>query len=146
MRDHSAAAPPVAMIVARAAIGSPATHAAACEQAGHAAAFEDLDLRLLGRGGGERSEDPAAGRAAAGVDDPAAAVAALEAEREVAVAVGVELAAELLQLAHAVGGLVGQHLGGGALVRPRPASSVSSRWIAGESSIASAAAAPPCAQ
>ncbi len=32
------------------------------------------------------------------------------------------------------------------LVRPRPACSVSSRWMAGESSTASAAAAPPCAQ
>ena len=43
----------------------------------------------------EAAQDAAAGRAAARVDDPAAAVAALEAEREVAVAVGVELHAEV---------------------------------------------------
>src|SRR5207344_93727 len=77
-------------------------HAAACEQTGHAAAFQDLDLRFLGRGGGERSEDSPAGRAPACVDDPAAAVSALEPEGEVTVAVGVELAAELLQLPHPV--------------------------------------------
>ena len=63
---------------------------------------------------GERAEDAAAGRAAARVDDPPPAVAALQAERELAAAVGVEVHAELLQLADAVGGLVGEGLGRGA--------------------------------
>ena len=45
---------------------------------------------------GQVAHDPPAGGAAAGVHDAAAAVAALEAEREVAVAVGVEVHAEAL--------------------------------------------------
>ena len=45
---------------------------------------------------------------------------AFEAEREVAVAVGVELDAELLQLSDPVGGFFGEHLGGGSARQAAP--------------------------
>ena len=122
VRAHSAAAPPVARIVARASrllpVGGhdPATG----EDAGGAVAFEDLDVGVLHGRGGERAQDPASRRAAAGVDDPAAAVAALEPERQVAAAVGIELDAELLQLADPVCRFVRQHLGGGLARQAAP--------------------------
>ena len=53
---------------------------------------------------GELAHDAPAGRAAAGVDDAPARVAALEAEREVAVAVGVEVHAEALEVARRCAG------------------------------------------
>ena len=62
--------------------------------------------------GRELAQDPAAGRAAAGVDDAAHAVPALQAQRELAVAVGVEADAEPLEVGEAGGRLVAQHLGG----------------------------------
>ena len=99
----------------RAAVLEPdAGDAAVAEQVRGAGALEDLDRGVLGDVGRELAQDPAAGRAAAGVHDAAGAVAALEAERDVAVAVGVEAHAELLEVAEAGGRLVGQHLGGGA--------------------------------
>ena len=51
----------------------------------------------------------AAGRAAAGMDDAADRVAALEPERERAVAVGVEADAERLEVVHARGRLAAEH-------------------------------------
>ena len=152
VRDHSAAAPPVARIVPRAsqraAVLEPdAGDAAVADQARGAGALEHLDRGLLGDVGRELAQDPPAGRAAAGVHDAAGAVAALEAERDVAVAVGVEPHAERLEVAEAGGRLVGEHLrrrsGGRARGRPR---ACPRRWRSGESSTASAAASPPCAQ
>ena len=112
VRDHSAAAPPVARIVPRAveraAVLEPRRRRTrpSAAQARGARALEDLDRRVLGDVGGELAQDPAAGRAAAGVHDAAGAVAALEAEREVAVAVGVEAHAERLEVVEAGGRLV----------------------------------------
>ena len=123
VRDQSAAAPPVASSVALAWIGSPPLRRTTPPPSSSPAdpfALEDLDQRMLGRGRRQRAQDPAAGRAPAGVDDAAAAVPALEAEREVAVAVGVELAAQVDQLADAGGRLVGEGDRGGAL-REAPA-------------------------
>ena len=63
--------------------------------------LEDLDP-LVARGDRRQlARDPAAGRAAAGVDDAPHRVSALEPERERAVAVGVEADAERLEVAHA---------------------------------------------
>ena len=62
----------------------------------------------LDHDGGELAHDAPAGRAAAGVDDAPARVAALEAEREVAVAVGVEVHAEALEVAHGARRLAAQ--------------------------------------
>ena len=121
--------------------------AAAGEDAGGAVALEDLDVGVLDGRGRQRAQDPAARRAAAGVDDPAAAVAALEAEREVAVAVGVELDAELLQLSDPVRRLVREHLGGGSARQAAPGDQrVLQVQLAASRRRASAAAAPPCAQ
>src|SRR5207248_4071119 len=50
---------------------------------------------------GEIARDAAAGRAAAGVHDAAARVAALQSERQRAAAVGIEVDSELLELADA---------------------------------------------
>ena len=95
----------------------------------------------------QRAQDPAAGRAAAGVRDAAGAVAALEPERELAVAVGVEAHAERLEVAEALRRLARRAPRRPSGARARgPAASVSSRWRSGESSAASAAASPPCAQ
>ena len=94
--------------------------AAAGQDAGGAVAFEDLDVGVRDGRGRQRAQDPPSRRAPAGVDDPAAAVAALEPERQVAAAVGVELDAELLQLADPVRRLVGQHLGGGSARQAAP--------------------------
>ena len=62
----------------------------------------------------ELAQDPAPGRAAARVRDAAARVAALEPEREVAVAVGVEAHAERLEVAEALGRLRAQDARGAA--------------------------------
>ena len=59
-------------------------------QRGGARALEDDGRRASRDERGQVADDAAPGRAAAGVDDAAVRVAALEAEREVAVAVGVE--------------------------------------------------------
>ena len=64
-------------------------------------------------GGGQGREvarDAAAGGGPAGVHDPAARVAALEAEGQVSVPIGVEANAKGLQVAHAGGRLGAQHL------------------------------------
>ncbi len=135
VRDHSAAAPPVASSVALAWIVVPSSSATppCLQDRCRAVAFEDVDAVVLDDGGRERAQDPAAGRAPARVDDPAPAVAALEAEREVAAAVGVELDAELLQLAYAGRGFVGQHLGCGACGSDRGPRSACPRGAAGAS-------------
>ena len=68
--------------------------------------------RLLGGQRGELAHESPSRRAAAGVDDSPDRVAALQAQREPPEAVGVEAHAQRLQVAHAVGRLVHQHLGG----------------------------------
>ena len=78
-----------------------------------AAALEHLDPRVLRDGRAELAEDAAAGRAPARVGDAAARVPALEAQREVAVAVGVEADAEALEVAEAPGRLLGEDARGG---------------------------------
>ena len=115
VRDHSAAAPPVARITPRASsvrpssVSSPAARpSAVTRSAVGAAALEDVDPGVLGDRGGQLAQDPAAGGAAARVGDAAARVAALEPEREVAVAVGVEAHAERLEVAEARGRLRGE--------------------------------------
>jgi hypothetical protein len=69
--------------------------AAVLEDRRGAGALEHFDLVALDDPRGEPAQDAAAGRAAARVDDAAPAVTAFEAEREVAVPVGVELHAEV---------------------------------------------------
>ena len=102
---------------------------------------------LLDDVGRELAQDPPAGRAAAGVHDAADPVAALQPEREVAVAVGVEAHAERLEVGEARGRLVAEHLGGACGGRARGRRrACPRRCSAGESSTASAAASPPCAQ
>ena len=103
--------------------------------------------RVLGGERGQLADDAPAGRAAAGVRRRGARVAALEAEREAAVGVGVEADAELEQVADLVGRLVDEHprRATGARRRGRRRS-VSRRCCSGESSSASAAARPPWAQ
>ena len=88
-------------------------HATVLEDRGRAMALEDIDAWMRDDRRGERPQDAPAGRAPARVDDPAPAVAALQPERELAAAVGVEVDAELLEFADAVGGLVGEGLGRG---------------------------------
>src|SRR6201999_2655508 len=89
-------------------------HAVPREELGHAGALEDVDPVVLGGPGRELAQDPAAGGAAAGVDDPAPGVAALQAERELAVAVGDGVDAEAPQVRHAVRRLAADDLGGAA--------------------------------
>ena len=88
------------------------------EQRPHAPALEHVDPLLLDDVGGELAQDPPAGRAPARVHDAADAVAALQPEREVAVAVGVEADAERLQVGEARRRLLAQHLGGRAAHEP----------------------------
>ena len=77
-------------------------------QRGGAGALDDAQPGRLDDDGGELAHDAPAGRAAAGVDDAPARVAALEAEREIAVAVGVEVNAEALEVAHGARRLAAQ--------------------------------------
>ena len=69
---------------------------------------------MLGDHRRELAQDPAPGRAPARVRDAAARVAALEPEREVAVAVGVEAHAERLEVAEALGRLGAEDARGAA--------------------------------
>ncbi len=96
-----------------------AAPAGAPQRAG-ARALEHGDARLLGDERRELAHDAPPGRAAAGVHDATHGVTALEAEREVSLAVGVEAHAESLQVAHAVGRLAGEDLGGRAAHEPAP--------------------------
>ena len=80
--------------------------------------LEHLDAVLLGDDRRQLAQDPAAGRAPARMRDAAGAVAALEAEREVAVAVGVEAHADPLEVAEALRRLLAEHLGGRAAHDP----------------------------
>ena len=111
--------PPVASTTARARTGSAsprrgrATQADAAAlvggQRGGRARLEHLDPLVDGGERRQLARDAPAGGRAAGVHDAPARVAALEAEREVAVAVGVEADAEPLEVAHAPGRLLAQH-------------------------------------
>ena len=86
------------------------------------------DAGVRGDERGELAHDAAAGGAAAGVDDAAARVAALEPEREVAVAVGVEAHAEPLEVARRLAGASShEDSRGRPPQRPRPARSVSAQ-------------------
>ncbi len=117
------------------------------EQRPDAAVLEHLDARVLDDLGRELAQDPAAGGAPARVDDAADGVPALEAEREPAV-VGRRRSATPSRSRSAKRAGASSHRTSAALrrTRSRPATSVSSRCWAGESSSASAAASPPCAQ
>ena len=76
--------------------------------------LEHGDARLLGDQRRQLANDAPPGGAAAGVHDSANRVPALQAEREPPGAVGVKAHAERLQVAHAVGRLAGEDLGGRA--------------------------------
>ncbi len=121
MRDHSAAAPPVAITTARAAITRPSSQirprqrlVGAIHSACARAPSKTVDARLFGGERGELAHDAPAGGAAAGVHDPPDRMSALEAEREVPEAIGVEAHAERLQIADALGRLVHERFGGAA--------------------------------
>ena len=123
VRSHSAAAPPVAIIVAPAAIRPPSSQTTPRQRPSrhHSAALallEHVHVRILGRQRRQLAHEPAAGRAAAGMDDPAHRVASLQAERELAEAVGVEMHPEPLEVAHPCGRLVDEDLGGRAPHQP----------------------------
>ena len=79
-------------------------------------------MRILGRHGRQLAYQPAAGRAPAGVDDPAHRVASLEAEGEPAEAVGVEVHPQPLEVPHPCRRLADQDLRGRAAdeAAPRP--------------------------
>src|SRR6185312_8338878 len=78
-------------------------------QRGGARPLEHGDARMPGGQGGEVADDAPAGRAAAGVGDPAPRVTALQAEREPAVGVDVEADTELEEVADLVRRLVDEH-------------------------------------
>ena len=93
------------------------------------------------------ADDPPPGRRSAGVHDPAGAVAAFEAEREVAVPVGVEPTPSRGEVLDRVRRLAHEYLGGAeSRTASRPAASVSARCRSGLSAVDSAAASPPWAQ
>ena len=124
VRDHSAAAPPVASTTARAPIARPSSSTRPAPSSIASVAARRPSSTSI-RGCSATTADSARrirrpGRAPARVRDAADAVAALEAEREVAVAVGVEAHAERLEVAEALGRLVAQHLGGRAAHEPAP--------------------------
>jgi hypothetical protein len=77
-------------------------------QRGGRRALEHEEVVVRGDQRGQVSGDAAARGAAAGVNDPARGVTALEAERERAVSAAVEVHPEPLELAHLVGGLLAQ--------------------------------------
>ncbi len=104
VRRHSAAAPPVAITVAREAeradVGDDAEAALAVgPERRRRGALADLDPLVGGDHRGQLHGQLAAGLAAAGVDDPARRVAALEAERQPPFVVEVEVDAARLQVA-----------------------------------------------
>ncbi len=74
--------------------------------------LQDVDARLLGDKSGELADQPASGRRSAGVDHAPHRVAALEPEREVAAAIGVEGHPETDQAPHRLGCVLGQDAGG----------------------------------
>ena len=124
VRRQSAAAPPVAMIVPRARTAGPSsqrTPTTRPSSSHRSAARVVSSTRTPGcatRTAESCAHDAAPGRAPARVHDAPARVAALEAEREVAVAVGVEDDADALQREDHLGRLVRQHLGGRAADQP----------------------------
>ena len=120
VRSQSAAMPPVASTTARAssASGPPVARGAraARRSAPRAwparwprAARAPRCARSWRRSADSVARDPPAGGRAAGVHDAPPRVAALEAEREVAVRSASKLDAELLEVAHARGRLLAQH-------------------------------------
>ena len=85
-----------------------------------AAALQHGDPLMLGGQRRELADDPAPGGSAAGVDDPARRVTALEAQGQPAGAVGVEGHAELGEILHRRRGLVAEHSGGRLAHRAAP--------------------------
>ena len=117
------------------------------QQRADAPALEHRDPLVLHHVGGQLAQDPPPGGAAAGVHDAADAVAALQPEREAAVAVGVEADAERLEVGEARGRLLAQHLGGRAAHEPAAGGERVLEVLRRASRPrASAAASPPCAQ
>ena len=115
VRRQSAAAPPVASTVAargdRAAVGDHAVAAlAVAPERQRRGPLADLDPRLGVDHRRQLRGDLVAGLAAAGVDDAAARMASLEAERQPSLVVEVEDDAARLQLADRRRRLVDQHL------------------------------------
>ena len=82
------------------------------EDRGRAAILQHLDQLVLGHERAQFADQPPTSRSAAGVDYPPGAVAALEPEGQLAVAVGVEADAEMLQVAHGLRRLGAQRRGG----------------------------------
>jgi hypothetical protein len=91
-----------------------------CPQSRGAGTLDDRDAGRLDDDGGELAHDTPPRRAAARVHDAPARVAALEPEREVAVAVGVEVHPDALELAHRARRLAAED-GGGARADQRAA-------------------------
>ena len=153
VRCHSAAEPPVARITARAWMARPSSQTTPTQRPSrtHSVAARAPSMTVtpgrLDHDGGELAHDAPAGRAAAGVDDAPARVAALEAEREVAVAVGVEVHAEALEVAAPCAAPRGTGRSRRSCARGRARRARCPRG-AGRASRrrASAAARPPCAQ
>ena len=152
VRRQSAAAPPVASTVAAAAIGPPSVitpwqRSPSLHSASRRGPLRHLDPRLGGDHRRQLRGDLVAGLAAAGVDDAAAGVAALEPERELALVVEVEDdAAGAAARGPRAGASSTRARTAAGRQRPRPAAIVSAAWRSGESSGSSAAASPPWAQ
>ncbi len=130
VRDHSAAAPPVASTVPRDTIcagprsdatPTPTQRPSWRSEGGGRGLLEHLDTGVGGDQGGEIAGDPPARRGASRVRDPPRGVPSLQPEGERAVAVGVEVHAELLELPDPVGRVLAQRLDrarpGGAAAR-----------------------------
>ncbi len=132
----------------RAGVGQHAVAALAVAPQRHGGgALADRDSRLGGDHRRQLRGDLVAGLAAAGVDDAPPGVAALEAERQLAVGVEVEgdARARAARAPPPAPPRSAPRRPTGRQ-RPRPAAIVSAAWLAGESPGSSAAARPPWAQ
>ena len=141
VRSHRAAPPPVARIVAWAGIGPVSVTTPAQAESSLQSARADVSSRTSTRvaGGDERREaagQRSAGLAAAGVDDPARRVTALEAERRLAGALGVESHALRKKPIHRGGRLLDEHPHRRAPTEAAAGGQVSAAWRSGESSAA----------
>ena len=115
-RDHGRAGPDQGPVVA----DDPHTASLPAPQRPGPHFLEHVHVRVLGCQRGELAHQPPARRAAAGVDHPPHRVAALEAQREMAEAVGVEVHPQLLEVVDPCRRLPDEDLGGGAAHQPAP--------------------------